>query len=123
VKCPTQAQADTALGASFNGPSQTPVSSIGVVCEYTGGSGGNAGVTIFAHLPDAVYAGQVSNAGRAPGMQRISGVGDGGFALVAGGRSIVNAYSSGSHTVVAAQSPQALTATEALARVALADNA
>jgi hypothetical protein len=117
------AQAESALGASYGGPVQTPVSSIGIVCEYTAGTPtANAGVTIFAHTSAPVFAGQVSNAGRAPGMQRVSGVGDGAYAVSAGGRTIVNAWSNGSHTVVAAQSGQALSQTEALARVALADN-
>ena len=55
-------------------------------------------------------------------MQAISGVGDGGFALTAGGRSIVNAYANSSRTIVAAQAPGALAPVEALARVALSDN-
>lgn len=69
-----------------------------------------------------VFAGQVAHTGTAPGMHKISGVGDGGFAVVAGGRSIVNAYADASRTVVAAQAPGLLAQTEALARVALADN-
>jgi len=123
--CPTLAQADAALGGSYGGPLQTPVGTVavGIVCEYTGRSAaGNAGVTIFAHQAPAVFAGQVANAGRAPGMARIAGVGDGAFGLAAGGRTIVNAWSNVSRTVVAAQSSGSLAQTEALARVALADN-
>jgi len=119
--CPTLAQANTALGVSDQGPIQTSTPGGGVVCEYTG-AGGNAGVTIFANQSPVVFAGQVANAGKAPGMQAISGIGDGGFALTAGGRSVVNAYSNASRTLVAAQAPGALAPTEALARVALADN-
>jgi hypothetical protein len=122
AKCPTQAEAVVALGRSYSGPVETPAGRIGVVCEYAGGPGGNAEVTIFAHQRSAVYAGQVANAGRAPGMKRVSGVGDGAFALTAAGRSIVNAYVDSSHTVVAVQSPRPVAATEALAKVALADN-
>lgn len=93
------------------------------MCEYTGSSAvTNAGVTIFAHLPASVFAGQVSNAGREPGMQRVSSVGDGAYGLSAGGRTIVNAWSNGSHTVVAAQSAGTLSQTEALAKIALSDN-
>ncbi|MGP8062164.1 MAG: hypothetical protein ACLP5O_06260 [Acidimicrobiales bacterium] len=55
-------------------------------------------------------------------MPEISGVGDGAFGMTTAGRSIVNAYSNGSRTVVAAQAPGALAPVEALARVALADN-
>ena len=55
-------------------------------------------------------------------MARIAGVGDGAFGLAAGGRTIVNAWSNGSRTIVAAQSSGSLAQTEALARVALADN-
>jgi hypothetical protein len=122
-KCPTLAQAEAALGGSYGGPVQTPVRSIGVVCEYTGSSAAtNAGVTVFAHLTAPVFAGQVSNAGRAPGMHSISGVGDGAFGLSAGGRTVVNAWQNASRTVVAAQSAGSLAQTEALARVGLADN-
>jgi hypothetical protein len=53
-------------------------------------------------------------------MPEISGVGDGAFGMTTAGRSIVNAYSNGSRTVVAAQAPGALAPVEALARVALA---
>jgi len=42
--------------------------------------------------------------------------------MTAAGRSIVNAYSNSSRTLVAAQAPGALAPVEALARVALADN-
>jgi hypothetical protein len=122
-RCPTLTQAERALGGSYRGPHRTPVSTVGVVCEYTAGAASaNAGVTVFAHQSSSVFSGQVANAGRAPGMQKISGVGDGGFGLVAGGRSIVNAWSNTSMTVVAAQSAGSLSQTEALAQVALADN-
>ena len=92
------------------------------MCEYTGGAGGNAGVTIFAHQSATVFAGQVANAPGAPAMAAIPGVGDGAFGQDIGGRAIVNAYSNASRTVVAAQAPGALTSVEALARVALAAN-
>ena len=55
-------------------------------------------------------------------MPAISGVGDGAYGQTIGGRSIVNAYSNGSRTVVAAQASGALDQVEALARIALADN-
>jgi hypothetical protein len=119
--CPTLAQAKAALGASYSGPTSTAGPGGSIICEYTG-SAGNAGVTIFAHQSEAVFTGQVANAGRAPGMQKVSGVGDGAFALTAGGRTVVNAWANGSRTVVAAQGPGSLAQTEALARVALSDN-
>jgi len=121
--CPTLAAANTALGVSYSNLVNTPTAGGGVVCEYTGGPAGNAGVTIFAHQSATIFAGQVANADdKVTGMQPVSGVGDGAFVLTAGGRSIVNAYSNGSRTVVAAQAPGALAPVEALARVALADN-
>src|ERR1700688_1405079 len=121
--CPTLAQANAALGVSDSVPIRTPWGGGGIVCEYTAATAvENAGVTIFAHQSPAVFAGQVANGGRAPGMQRTSGVGDGAFALTTAGRSIVNAYANGSRTFVAAQAPGALAPVEALARVALADN-
>jgi len=120
--CPTVAQANSALGTGYANLLRSPVDSIGTVCEYTGGAALNAGVTIFPHQAAVVFPGQVANAGRAPGMRPITGVGDGGFGLTAGGRSIVNAYSNASRTFVAAQSSQPLSATEQLARVALAAN-
>jgi hypothetical protein len=55
-------------------------------------------------------------------MPSISGVGDGAYGMTTAGRSIVNAYSNASRTLVAAQAPGALPPVEALARVALADN-
>ncbi len=119
--CPTLAQANTALGGSYSGPIQTPTAGGGIVCEYTG-SAGNAGVTIFAHQSAAVFAGQVAHAPGAPAMASISGVGDGAYGQTAGGRSVVNAYSNGTRTLVAAQAPGSLPPVEALARVALADN-
>lgn len=119
--CPTLAQANAALGGSYSGPIQTPTPGGGIVCEYTGGAG-NAGVTIFAHQSPAVFAGQVAHAPGAPAMPALSGVGDGAYGQTAGGRSVVNAYSNGSRTLVAAQGPGALAPVEALARVALADN-
>ncbi len=120
--CPTLAQADTALGVSFGNLVQSATAGGGIVCEYTGGAAGNAGVTIFAHQSASVFAGQVAHAPGAPAMPAISGVGDGAFGTTTAGRSIVNAYSNGSRTLVAAQAPGALAPVEALARVALADN-
>jgi hypothetical protein len=119
--CPTMAQADTALGASYSGPVHTATPGGGIVCEYTG-PGGTAGVTIFAHQSPSVFTGQVAHAPGAPAMAAISGVGDGAFGQDVGGRAIVNAYSDASRTLVAAQAPGALPPVEALARVALADN-
>lgn len=119
--CPTLAQAEGALGGSFSGPIQTPTPGGGIVCEYTGAAG-NAGVTIFAHQSAAVFAGQVAHAPGAPAMPAISGVGDGAFGMTTAGRSIVNAYSNASRTLVAAQAQGPLPPVEALARVALADN-
>jgi hypothetical protein len=121
AKCPTLAQAETALGGSFSGPIQTSTPGGGIVCEYTGAAG-NAGVTIFAHQSAAVFAGQVAHAPGAPAMPAISGVGDGAYGQTAGGRSVLNAYSNASRTLVAAQAPGPLPPVEALARVALADN-
>jgi hypothetical protein len=120
--CPTLAQADAALGVSDDGPIRTSLPGGGILCEYTG-SGGNAGVAIYAHQSAAVFAGQVAHAPGAPAMASISGVGDGAFGETAGGRAVVNAYADASRTVVAAQAPGgSLGPTEALARVALADN-
>ena len=115
------AQADAALGVAYSGPIHTATAGGGIVCEYTG-SGGTAGVTIFAHQSASVYAGQVAHAPGAPAMAAISGVGDGAFGQDVGGRAIVNAYSNASRTLVAAQAPGTLPPVEALARVALADN-
>jgi hypothetical protein len=120
--CPTLAQAEVALGGSFSGPIQTSTPGGGVVCEYTGGASGNAGVTIFAHQSPTVFAGQVAHATGAPAMPAISGVGDGAFGMTTAGRSIVNAYSNGTRTLVAAQASSSLASVEALARVALSDN-
>lgn len=119
--CPTLAQANAALGGSYGGPITTPTAGGGVVCEYTS-SAGNAGVTIFAHQSATVFAGQVAHAPGAPAMPSISGLGDGAFGTTTAGRSVLNAYSNGSRTIVAAQGPGALAPVEALARVALADN-
>jgi hypothetical protein len=119
--CPTKAQADAALGNSDSGPISTSVPDGGIVCEYTGPAG-NAGVTIFAHQSPAAFAGQVAHAVGAPAMPRISGVGDGAYGQTSGGRSVVNAYSNATRSVVAAQAPGSLPPVEALARVALADN-
>jgi hypothetical protein len=115
------AQANTALGGSYSGPATTSTPGGGVVCEYTS-SAGIAGVTIFAHQSAEIFAGQVAHAPGAPAMPKISGVGDGAFGTTTAGRSIVNAYSNGSLTLVAAQASAPLVAVEALARVALADN-
>jgi len=120
--CPTLAQANTALGVTYGNLVSTPTAGAGLVCEYTGGPEGNAGVTIFAHQSATVFAGQVGNAPGAPAMPSVPGVGDGAFGSTIGGRSIVNAYSDASRTVVAAQASGALAPVEALARVALADN-
>jgi len=119
--CPTLDQANAALGATYSGPISTPTPGGGVVCEYTGGAG-NAGVTIFAHQSAAVFAGQVAHAPGNPAMPGISGLGDGAYGMTTGGRSVVNAYSNASRTLVAAQGPGALAPVEALARVALSDN-
>jgi hypothetical protein len=118
--CPTRAQVDKALGTNYGAPIRTQAGGGGIVCEYSGV--GKAAVTIFAAQSPAVFAGQVSNAGKAPGMRKIIGVGDGAFAVNSGGRSIVNAYSRGGRTFVAAQAPGPLGPTEALARIALSDN-
>ena len=119
--CPTLAQANAALGASYSGPVTTPTAGGGVVCRYTSAAG-VAAVAIFAHQSATIFAGQVSNAPGAPAMPKISGVGDGAFGSTIAGRSIVNAYSNASRTVVAAQGPGAIAPVEALARVALSDN-
>lgn len=95
----------------------------GIVCEYTSSSPtSNAGVTIFTHQNAAVFAGQVAHAPGDPAMPALSGVGDGAYGQSVGGRSIVNAYSRGTRTIVAAQSAGTLAQTEALAKVALSDN-
>jgi hypothetical protein len=119
--CPTLAQANAALGSTHSGPISTPTPGGGKVCEFTGGSG-NAGVTIFAHQSAAVFAGQVAHAPGNPAMPSISGLGDGAYGTTTGGRSVVNAYSNASRTLVAAQGPGSLASVEALARVALSDN-
>jgi hypothetical protein len=119
--CPTLAQANAALGATFSGPISTPIAGGGLECEYTSSSG-NAGVTIFAHQSPAVFAGQVAHAPGNPAMPSISGVGDGAYGMTTGGRSVLNAYSNATRTLVAAQAAGALAPVEALARVALSDN-
>ena len=119
--CPTLTQAESALGASYGRLVQSTIAGGGILCEYTGGPGGNAGVAIFAHESATVFAGQVAHAPGAPAMPAISGLGDGAFGMTAGGRSVVNAYSNASQTLVAAQAPGPLAPVEALARVALAD--
>jgi hypothetical protein len=119
--CPTLAQANAALAATYSGPISNSIPGGGLVCEYTGASG-NAGVTIFAHTSAAVFAGQVAHAPGNPAMPSISGVGDGAYGQTTGGRSVVNAYSNATRTVVAAQGPGALSTVEALAKVALSDN-
>ena len=119
--CPTLAQAEGALGGTYSGPIQTPTRGGAIVCEYTG-AGGNAGVTIFAHQSPTVFAGQVAHAPGGPAMPAITGVGDGAYGMTIGGRSIVNAYSNASRTIVAAQASTSLAQVEALARVALAAN-
>jgi hypothetical protein len=119
--CPTLAQANAALGATYSGPITHSTPGGGIVCEYTG-SAGNAGVTVFAHQSAAVFAGQVAHAPGDPAMPSISGVGDGAYGATIAGRSVVNAYANASRTVVAAQGPGPLAPVEALARVALGDN-
>jgi len=116
-------QADAALGVSDSGPTRTSIGGGGILCEYSG-AGGNSAVAIYAHASATVFPGMVSNADdKVTGMQPVSGVGSGAFFLTAGGRSVVNAYANGSRTVVAAQGPGAAAPIEALARIALADNA
>ena len=115
------AQADAALGGSFTGPQSTPTEGGGLVCEYIDAAG-NAGVTIFAHQSASVFTGQVAHAPGNPAMPAISGVGDGAYGQAIGERSVVNAYSNSTRTLVAAQGPGALAPVEALARVALSDN-
>jgi len=120
--CPTMAQADAALGVSDTGPIRTGIGGGGILCKYTG-AGGISAVAIYAAQTATVFAGMVSNADdKVTGMQPVSGVGSGAFFLTAGGRSVVNAYSNGSRTVVAAQGPGAAAPIEALARVALSDD-
>ena len=78
--CPTLAQAEAALVASYTRPTHIPARGGGLVCEYFGVAGAaNAGVTIYAHESATVVAGQIPNLGAAPGMKRISGVGSGAF--------------------------------------------
>jgi hypothetical protein len=109
------------LGATYSGPISNSIPDSGIVCEYTGASG-NAGVTIYAHQSAAVFAGQVAHAPGNPAMPSISGLADGAYGTTTGGRSVVNAYSNATRTVVAAQGPGALGPVEALAKVALSDN-
>ena len=97
--CPTGAQANAALGGSYSGPTSTPTAGGGIVCEYRS-SAGSAAVAVFAHQSATVFAGQVAHAPGAPAMPGISGVGNGAFGATIAGRSIVNAYSNGSRTVV-----------------------
>ena len=124
--CPTAAQVNTALGASYSGPVSRPSPDNAIVCEYTGNgganTGSNAGVTVFANQSSAVFAGQVAHAQGAPAMPAISGVGDGAYGAEIGGRSIVNAYSNSSRTLAFAQAAGPLPPVEALARIALSDN-
>jgi len=117
--CPTLAQVETATGNSYTGSHSTPAGGGGIVCEYLGAT--TAAVAIFAHDSQVVFAGQVAHT-QAVGMQKISGVGSGAFGVDDSGRSIVNAYSNSSQTVVAAQATGSLASVEAFARVALADN-
>jgi hypothetical protein len=118
--CPSVAQANTALGVSDSGTTRTPTQDSGVICRYTGTSA--ADVTIFAYEGQQAFSTQVANAGTTAGMQKLSGVGDGGFGLTANGRSSVNAYSNTSRTFVEAQAPGALAPVQALAKAALIDN-
>ena len=95
------------------GPCRQPLreaeSSASTPREYPGD---NAGVAIFAHQSPSVFAGQVAHAPGAPVMPAISGVGDGAYGQTAGGRSVVNAYSNASRTLVAAQSSAGLSQTK-----------
>jgi hypothetical protein len=120
VTCPSLAQADTALGVSDSGTTRTPTQGSGVVCAYTGNA--TADVTIFAYESPQAFSAQVASAGTTPGMQQVSGVGDGAFGLTANGRSSVNAYSNASRTFVEAAAPGALARVQALARAGLVDN-
>lgn len=120
--CPTLAQAVSALGASYASLVQHAAAGGSIVCEYTGGPSGNAGVTIFAHQSQPVFTGQVAHATGAPAMPALSGVGDGAYGADIGGHSVVNAYSNATRTLVAAQATGSLASVEALAKVALSDN-
>ncbi len=120
--CPSVAQASSAVGVSFTALIHNPSPGGGIVCIYNGGGGVNAEVAIFAHGSPSVFAGQVANAPGKPAMPAISGVGDGAFGQDVAGRAIVNVYSNGSRTLVAAQAAGPLPPVEALARVALSVN-
>jgi hypothetical protein len=120
--CPTLAQAVSALGASYANLVQHAAPGGSIVCEYTGGPNGNAGVTVFAHQSQPVFTGQVAHAPGAPAMPALSGVGDGAYGADIGGHSVVNAYSNATRTLVAAQATGSLASVEALAKVALSDN-
>ncbi|HXW38864.1 MAG TPA: hypothetical protein VEJ44_04145 [Acidimicrobiales bacterium] len=112
----------SAVGTTFATALHNPSPGGGVVCVYMSGDGSSADVAIFAHSSPSVFAGQVANAPGNPAMPSISGVGDGAYGQDNAGRSIVNAYSNSSHTMVAAQATGPLTAVEAFARIALSDN-
>jgi hypothetical protein len=120
--CPTVAQVNAALGVSLTTHIQNPSPGGGVICIYNGAGAVNAEVAIFAHQSASVFAGQVAHAPGAPAMPALTGVGDGAFGQDVAGRAIVNAYSNGSRTLVAAQAAGPLPPVEAFARVALADN-
>ncbi|MGB7053041.1 MAG: hypothetical protein WBG41_15865 [Acidimicrobiales bacterium] len=120
--CPSVAQASAAVGQPYTTLVHNPSQGGSIICIYNGAGAVNAEVVIFAHGSAAVFAGQVANAPGKPAMPAISGVGDGAYGQTIAGRSIVNAYSSASRTLVAAQSAGPLPPVEALARVALSVN-
>jgi len=93
-----------------------------LICRYTGGPGGIAGVVLFTNQSESVFQGQVAHAPGNPAMPSISGVGDGAYGQDIGGRSVVNAYSNATRTVVAAQATGSLASVEALAKAALSAN-
>ena len=93
-----------------------------MICRYTGGPGGIAGVVLFTNQSEGVFQGQVAHAPGNPAMPSISGVGDGAYGQDIGGRSVVNAYSNATRTVVAAQATGSLASVEALAKAALSAN-
>lgn len=120
-RLPDAGSGEFALGGSYTGPISTPSRGGGIVCVYRAGTG-TAVAAIYAHQSPAVFAGQVAHAPGNPAMPSISGVGDGAYGMTTGGRSIVNAYSNATRTLVAAQASGAIAPVEALAKVALADN-
>ncbi len=121
--CPTVDQINAALRATYGRPVTTPTPGRGIFCEYPSSAGsGSASVTVFAHQSAAAFVGLVAHAPGAPAMTKLSGVGTGVYGMTTAGRSVVNAYSDASRTLVTAQARGPLPPVEALARVALADN-